>query len=236
MQGVSGTSKTGNRYYYYSCQNSRKRACELKNQRKDLLETIVMYLLDDLLHDPALRMLIAEACYEYHVSLNTDSDAFEESIKAKLKDVENKLANLLKALESGIFNSTTAERMNVLENEKSMLNDALIAEQNRKKYDLKLNDILRFLDGFIGDINNSDTRSSLLNGLIDKIYVYPDKLAISSFYSEDRRELPFEETKQIIENQRTIMSMMGDYVPAEASTKTRESSREDSEANSDFFL
>lgn len=63
-----------------------------------------------------------------------------------MKDVEGKLNNLVKAIEAGIFNDTTAERMNVLENQKSMLNDALLAEQNRKKCNLTLDTIVKFLN------------------------------------------------------------------------------------------
>ena len=173
LQGVSGTSHTGATHYYYSCKSHRKHACKLKNQRKELMEAIVLYLLDDLLHDPALRIMIADACYAYHMAQNDDNGAYEASIESKLKEVEGKLANLLKALEAGIFNDTTAERMKELENEKSMLHDALLAERNRKKFALKHSDILRFLNGFIGDLNKPDTRRSLLDGLIENIYVYP---------------------------------------------------------------
>ncbi|MDE6260588.1 MAG: hypothetical protein K2M42_06965 [Oscillospiraceae bacterium] len=91
-------------------------------------------------------MLIAEECYACHQGQNNDSVAYEASIKSQLKGVEGKLANLLKALETGIFNDTTAERMKVLESQKSMLSDALLAEQNRKKYNLSLSDIVKFLD------------------------------------------------------------------------------------------
>ena len=161
------------------------------------------------------------------------------TIKSKLKEVEGKLANLLKALEAGIFNDTTAERMNVLENEKNMLADALLAEQNRKKYDLKYDDVLRFLESFIGDLNNPDTRRTLLDGLIDKIYVYPDKLAITSFYSGDRRELPFGETVELIKNRQSILALLDggqyDLAETEASAIMLESLSGDTEEPPGFF-
>lgn len=188
--------------------NHRKHTCTLKNQRKVLVEKIVLYVLDDLTHNSALRLLIAERCYAYHQGQNNDNGAYEASIKNQLKDVEGKLANIMKALEAGIFNDTTAERMKVLENQKSMLNDALLAEQNRKKCDLTLNDIVKFLDGLIGDVNDPDTRRKLLEYFIDRIYVYPDKLALTVHYSDDRRELPFEETARFIENRERITSIL----------------------------
>lgn len=60
-------------------------------------------------------------------------------------------------------------------------------------------------------------------------------MTILSFYSEDRREPPFEEMKQLVAGRRTIISMMGDYVPAEASAKAPESPRGGSEAGPGSF-
>ncbi len=238
MQGVSGTSRSGNLYYYYSCINYRKHTCTLKYQRKELMEKIVLYILDDLINDPALRIMIAEKCYAYHQAQNDDNGAYEASIRAQLKDVEGKLNNLVKAIEAGIFNSTTAERMNVLENQKSMLNDALLAEQNRKKCDLTMNTIVKFLSSLVGDINNPDTRRRLLEFFIDKIYVYPDKMVLTFYYTDDRRELPFEETVRLIDNRKKIVDMMNSPRPegvVPSCALEMPLNDDDGEENPDFF-
>ena len=142
----------------------------------------------------------------------------------------------MKAVEAGIFNDTTAERMKVLESQRSMLNDALLAEQNRREFDLKPGTVLRFLDSFIGDINNPDTRRKLLDGLVDKIYAYPDKLAVACFYSDDRRELPFDETVQLIENRKAIRSLANgiQYVPTELSETMLQSLLEDADEDEEI--
>lgn len=238
MQGVSGTSRSGSLYYYYSCINYRKHTCTLKYQRKELMEKIVLYILDDLINDPALRIIIAEKCYAYHQAQNDDNGAYEASIRAQLKDVEGKLNNLVKAIEAGIFNSTTAERMNVLENQKSMLNDALLAEQNRKKCDLTLNTIVKFLSSLVGDINNPDTRRRLLEFFIDKIYVYPDKMVLTFYYTDDRRELPFEETIRLIDNRQKILDIMNSPRPegvVPSCALEMPLNDDDGEENPDFF-
>lgn len=238
MQGVSGTSRSGSLYYYYSCINYRKHTCTLKYQRKELMEKIVLYILDDLINDPALRIIIAEKCYAYHQAQNNDNGAYEASIRAQLKDVEGKLNNLVKAIEAGIFNSTTAERMNVLENQKSMLNDALLAEQNRKKCDLTLNTIVKFLSSLVGDINNPDTRHRLLDFFVDKIYVYPDKMVLTFYYTDDRRELPFEETIRLIDNRQKILDIMNSPRPegvVPSCALEMPLNDDDGEENPDFF-
>ena len=238
MQGVSGTSRSGNLYYYYSCINYRKHTCTLKYQRKELMEKIVLYILDDLINDPALRIIIAEKCYAYHQAQNDDNGAYEASIRAQLKDVEGKLNNLVKAIEAGIFNSTTAERMNVLENQKSMLNDALLAEQNRKKCDLTLNTIVKFLSSLVGDINNPDTRRRLLDFFVDKIYIYPDKMVLTFYYTDERRELPFEETVRLIDNRKKILDIMNSPRPegvVPSCALEMPLNDDDGEENPDFF-
>ena len=238
MQGVSGTSRSGSLYYYYSCINYRKHTCTLKYQRKELMEKIVLYILDDLINDPALRIIIAEKCYAYHQAQNDDNGAYEASIRAQLKDVEGKLNNLVKAIEAGIFNSTTAERMNVLENQKSMLNDALLAEQNRKKCDLTLNTIVKFLSSLVGDINNPDTRHRLLDFFVDKIYIYPDKMVLTFYYTDDRRELPFEETIRLIDNRQKILDIMNSPRPegvVPSCALEMPLNDDDGEENPDFF-
>ena len=239
MQGISGTSKSGKPYYYYSCQNHRKRACKLKNQRKELMEAIVLYVLGELIHEPAHRLIIAEACYARHKEMNDDGGAYEASLESRLKEVEGKLANIMKAIEKGIFGDTMAEQMNALESQKAMLRDALLAERNRKKFDLDPGTVLKFLDGFIGNINDPDTRRSLLDGLVDKIYVYPDKLAVTCFYSDDRRELPFDETVRLIEDRKSLQYLadMARNIPAELAARILENLQEDpeEEENLDFF-
>lgn len=117
-----------------------------------------------------------------------------------------------------------------------MLNDALLAERNRRKCDLTLNSIVRFLDSLIGDINNPDMRRRLLEFFVNKIYVYPEKMVLTFYYSDDRRELPFEETIEFIDNRQRLLDMIdnpcsqGD-VPACALVMPRD----DEEETPDFF-
>ena len=125
----------------------------------------------------------------------------------------------------------------MLESQKSMLNDALIAEQNRKKCSLTLADIIKFLNSLIGDANEPETRRKLLDLFVDKIYVYPDKLVMTFHYSDDRRELPFAETERLIDNQQSISAMLdGRYDPDSISADMLESLFGDNEEeNPDFF-
>lgn len=114
-----------------------------------------------------------------------------------------------------------------------MLNDALLAEQNRKKCDLTLNTIIKFLSSLVGDVNNPDTRRKLLDFFVDKVYIYPDKMVLTFHYTDDRRELPFEETARLIENRQRLLDMMD--TPRPLPPGALEMMLGNGEENPDFF-
>ena len=76
LHGISGTSKTGNIYYYYSCLNHKKKVCKMSNQPKEKLGTIVRYTLDRMLEDSTLRLYIAKMKESILSGGGTDPDFF----------------------------------------------------------------------------------------------------------------------------------------------------------------
>ena len=206
MQGVSGTSKSGNLYYYYSCKGHRKHKCDLKNQKKDLIEELILYMLNTFISDAEKRLYISFLCYAYYLTHNTDSGAFLESLQNNLKDVEKKLKNFTDAIAAGIFNETTAAAMKELENQKHLIQEQIKSEELKKQYEIRFEDIVKYFDSFVGNLEDEDIRKR-----VEKIYVYPNKLVLSLYFTEDKRELPFEETKNIIDNQKRIMDYMDSF-------------------------
>lgn len=221
MHGISGTSKQGRLYYYYACGNHRKHKCEMKNINKTKLENVVLYLLSELIRDSALRILIAERCYIYYLEQNSDGGAYLESIKVRIADVDKKLNNIMKAIEAGIFNDTTAQRMKELELEKQLLVDEKNVEECRQKYEIKLEDIVKYLDALIDNIDETITKHKLLEILVKKIYLYKDKVIVSFNYTEDSREISFEEFGEFITNREKIEAMMGEHALVMDSAKER---------------
>ena len=207
MQGIGGTSKSGKVFHYYSCKGHRKHKCSMPSQRKDLLEKIVLHILQEVVENPANRLLIAEKCYAYYKSQTDDHGVYEASIKAQLKETETKINNLMKAIEAGIFTETTAERMKVLESTKHRLEDALLAEQNRQKYDLQLRHIVKWLESFAGDLSDVNNRKEVMDDYLEKILVFKDKLVVTFKYTGKEQVFSFAETSAIIENQQKILDL-----------------------------
>lgn len=208
MQGISGTSKSGTKHYYYSCKNRRQHKCTMHNKQQELLEKIVLDVLQNVVHNSVYRLMIAEKCYAYYQAQNDDGGVYEASIKDQLKETETKIENIMKAVEAGMLTPTTVERMKALEAAKSRLQDALLAEQNRQKFQIKLEDIVKYLDNICGDLNNMDNRKLILDEYIHQIIVDEEKMVIVFHYTDERQEYPLSETAQAIDNRQRIMSML----------------------------
>ncbi len=125
------------------------------NQSKDKLETIVRYTLDRMLEDSALRLFIAKLCFGYYEdSKSDDKGAYLESLKSKLKDVEGKLQNFVRAIGAGIFNETVQQAMSELESQKHLLKEQIEAEELRERYAIKLDTIVKYFESFVGNLDD----------------------------------------------------------------------------------
>lgn len=209
LSGTSGiSSNNGQTYYYYTCKNRKKRLCSMKNVRKNDIERCVAHILEECINDPSIRLFIADRVYDYYMREFGSDDSYEKTILANIKDVELKLNNILKAIEMGVVNETTQNRMQELEERKKLFNDELIAERNRQKYALKREHVLRYLECFVGSLNEPSLRDKVLAYLIEKIYIYEDKVVINFYYSEDNREINLEEFNKYLDNLDNIMKKL----------------------------
>ena len=208
MQGVSGTSRHGYKCYYYSCSDHRKKKCNMKNKRKDAIEDIVIYVLNDLLNNPALQIILADHCYNYYKSEHGDSNKYITALAASIMETEKRYDNIVKAIEDGAYTKKMAERMQDLESQLNMLNDELEAEKIRQKNEITMNDILRYLHSFVGDISKPENRDKLLNLLVDKIYIYDDEMTITFTYTDDKQTFVYEDMKKLLDARKTIEEML----------------------------
>lgn len=193
MVGVSGKGKQGQVYYYYSCNGQRRKACTKKPVRRDWIERLVLEHTIALLKDEELLEFIAESTYQYYLEQNTET-AYTESLKSALADVEKSIANLVKALEAGIFNDSTKQRMDELDEQKTELKEAIAAAKLREDLGLKKEHILFFLHRF-ADMDYSDQacQKQLIKTFVNSVFVYDDKVVLTFNYSGDDRTITLHE-------------------------------------------
>lgn len=192
MQGVSGTSKTGAKHYYYYCKEQRRKQCDKNPVRKEWLEDVVTVILNGLLDDSENLASIAVDAAAYYKTHYKDTK-YLESLEAQRKEVEKGLANFVKAIEMGIINEATQQRMAELQEQKVALTEAIEAENVRQSLYEDEYSIKAYFDKYVhADFDNPETRDMILEYFVDKIHIYNDKIVITSWFSEDNREVPLE--------------------------------------------
>ena len=192
MQGVSGTSMTGVKHYYYYCKEQREKKCTKKPVRKEWMEDAVTGVLKGLLDDSENLASIAVDAAKYYEE-HYKSTKYLSSLEQQRKDIEKGLANFVKAIEAGIFNEATQRRMAELEQQRNALTEAIEAENVRQTLFEDEHSIKAYFDRFLHvDFDNAEVRDSVLEYFVDKIYLHEDRLVVTSWYSEDNREVPME--------------------------------------------
>lgn len=219
MQGISGKGKTNSIHFYYSCKGHRQHRCDARNKPKALVERIVLHALDEIVHDPMYRLVIADACYARYLRDVDDGGAMEDAIKAQLHDTETALANIMKAIEAGIFNATTGKRMEELEATRDRLEDALRLEQAKKQCQLTPHVILKYLDSLDGNLSDPQARDRLLDEYVSRVLVDDEKVTVILRYTDEAKELPIKETIEMLDRGASAMANLRAMAESEQATE-----------------
>ena len=189
MVGVCGTSRTGNRHHYYYCHNQRKKLCNKKPVRQVWIENLVLEYVIGLVQDEELLEFIAENTYQYYISQNTDT-SYTDSLQKSLAEVEKSISNLVRAIEQGIFNDATKQRMDELDEQKAEIKAALASAKLKENLGLKKEHIVYFLHQFANmDYTDLECQKRLIKTFINSVFVYDDKVVLTFNYSGDNRTI-----------------------------------------------
>lgn len=130
MVGESGTSRTGFVHRYYKCVSVKyHKGCDKKTVRKEWIEDIVISHLMKIIFDDDLMDKLADALLE---NLNKENDTLP-ILQKQFAEVQKNIDNMLNAIQQGIFTSSTKERLESLEREKSELSVQIMKEENFMK-------------------------------------------------------------------------------------------------------
>ena len=191
MVGDSGTSKLGNRYYYYSClHKKRDKACTKKSVSKELLEdAVVSFVLDHVLSDAEIGK-IADAVMALQAEELKSSPL--AAMEAEHREVTKKIDNINNAIASGIWNSSTSVMLKGLEDEAETLRVSIETLRYSQAQLIDRDRVLFFLHRFTaGDRNDPLLRRSIIETFINSVYVYDDHLKIIINNVEGNERIPF---------------------------------------------
>ena len=194
MVGVSGTSKTGDAHYYYSCQKHRlEHACNKKPIRRDIIESAVAQaIMTHCLNDDTISFIVDSTISYFK---QKEHELHIEEMENELASVNLSISNLMKAIEAGIITPTTRTRLMDLEDQQSRLSAKInTAKTNRVR--INRNDLIAGLQLFRkGNIKDKKFLAKLFNTFLIAVYLYDDnrlKIVFSFAGNNSRVELPLE--------------------------------------------
>ena len=176
MTGVSGTSKTEKKYHYYQCvTNRRDKSCDKKTVNKEYIEDVVVQRLREFLTPDNINRIAKEVVDLCERESKTDNAT---RLQKLIRENEKATDNLLRALESGQAVDVITERIAQKKKEHDELSYQLQVDMSQHPVP-SMKDIRFFLNQFRkGDINDPKYRQGLVDMLVNKIYLYNDKMTI----------------------------------------------------------
>ena len=192
MVGESGRSCQKNVYRYYKCITAkRKKSCDKKPVRKEWIEQVCVEKALKVLNDDVLLDVLTDRIYE----LQAEENPRLPYLKEQLSEVEKKITNILSAIEQGAFSDAINERLSSLEKFKKDIETAIIQEQIKRPFLTK--EQIRFgIEKFKTlDIDTQDGRQRLIDGFINAVYLYDDKITIIFNYKEGTTTVSIDEYK-----------------------------------------
>ncbi len=175
MTGYSGTSRNGNMYRYYACNNARKKACNKKNVGKEYIENLVVDKCRELLTDENIELIAKEVV---KVSDRDREHSNINRLEKLLIENDKAVANLMKALEVGEVADLITARIKKKQQERADIEKQLAIEE-KTLVKLTVPQVKFFLTQIRdGDANDPKYRKTLVTVLVNAIYLYDDKITL----------------------------------------------------------
>lgn len=177
MVGQSAIDRHKKKHQYYACYNTHKKvcSCSLGNIPKNTIEDVIINGTKQLLNDDKVLNYISDMVMKCAKDEIKNADVGLDEIKALIKDVEIKLENCMKAIESGMFSPTIAQRVNDYESQlvtlKGMIEDKLLY---RNSFKIEKKHVLFFLSKW-RNMTGDTAKDFIISALIDKAYVKKEK-------------------------------------------------------------
>jgi site-specific DNA recombinase len=189
MTGITGTSHSGKKYYYYICVQGRKRLCGRKTVQKDYIEDLVVKETKKVLTDESINRVAKEVVALCEKESNSPTML---RLKKLLKENGKATEHLLKALETGQAADIITERLIQKKVERADLEKQLAAE--KIQYPVVTVSQVKFsLAQFKGGrVNDLKYRKALINTFVRKVILYDDKMTILFNIQDGQISLPVE--------------------------------------------
>ena len=197
--GESGKSHTGNVHRYYKCVSVKKHRgeCRKKPVKKEWIEEkVVRETMKMIMDDAAIEAIASQI-----MALQDREDSRLPHYEQQLKETEAAINHMLDAIQQGIFNKSTKQRLDQLEATKDELEQSIAAEKLIKPR-LSKEQIMFFLLRFRKlDVRKQEHRKALIDTFINAIFLYDDKMALTFNYKDGTKTITFEELNESLQEE-----------------------------------
>ncbi len=162
-----------------------KNVCDKKSISQQYIEDIVVEATQNFLQHTNLKA-IANATTECF-NKSVEKDLILENLNKELQDNNKKLANLLLALENGVFNDTTNERMKELEIANKELKEKIASRELLTIKYLNENVVYDYLCSFKDlDYSLNNAKQRLVDMFVNRVVLFDDHCDIYFNTNDDK--------------------------------------------------
>lgn len=151
--------------------------------QKDVLDSIVINTLFNLINGENLAFLVDEICKAHNRNLEAENPV--KMLEKQLLQVNKSLSNIMVAIENGIITDTTKERLQELETTKRELQERLIMERMREEVRIERKQVIKYLQE-----GAKQTPQMMLDLLVEKVFVHNDKIELVLKYTSTPKPTP----------------------------------------------
>ena len=181
MVGISGTSKTGDTHYYYSClsRTRKKINCNSKPIQKKLIEDLVIEITTKVIATESNINMLAQKISSAHKSTCEDNSKLKMLEKSRAEAVRSQ-NNIIKAIEQGIITSATKNRLNELETLITQYDFDIQHERAKTESFLTAEQVKEYLYEFVNvDTTDLNVRKLIINTFVRDVILYNDNIVIT---------------------------------------------------------
>ncbi len=192
MIGDSGTSQTGARHYYYSCQSHKARkGCPKKSMQKDFLEAAVVdFVLDHVLSDDQIEKTADAVMALQAEELKSSPLA---AMEAERQEVLKQIDNINNAIAAGVWSSSTVQKLRDLEASAESLRISCDTLRFSQAQLMDRDRVIFFLHQFTqGDRSDPLLRRHIIDTFVNAVYVFDDHLKLVINNVEGNQRFPLE--------------------------------------------
>lgn len=161
-------------YTYYECYGKKNlhRACHKRSTKKDFIEEVVARDAVSLLTDEYIDEIATVAVQSNNREVEDTTNI--PTLRNKLRETKEALANLTKAVEGGLAPEALIKRMMELEKEQKTI-EAELKKEEREVLHLEKEQVIYWLEQFKqGDINDPEFRRLLIDLFVHSVTVWDE--------------------------------------------------------------